>query len=149
MTVCMCVCATHNDETARTHHIGHLTKSDSPPNLMCSFPCSLVWGLGTNSRSVDILPFIPISFGDAQYAEISTGVLNINGTSFANISEVLATAESKEEETRDNLLSIEPGRVFYHTLQMCNVAHRCQDITSNPGIIIRECVLQCVACTCV
>ena len=89
---------------------------------------------------MDILPFIPISYGDAQYAEISTGVLFINGTPFANISEVLAIAESKEAETRDNLLSIEPGRVFYHTVQMCNVAHRCQDVTSNPGIVIRECI---------
>lgn len=90
---------------------------------------------------MDILPFIPISYSDAQYAEISAGILYINGTSFANISEVLAIAESKEAEARDNLLSIEPGRVFYHTLQMCNVAHRCQHVTSNPGIIIRECLL--------
>ena len=108
----------------------------------------VVWGLGTDSRSVDILPFIPVSYGDARYAEISTGALYINGTSFANLSEVLAIAESKEAELRDNLLSLEPGKVFYHTLQMCNVAHRCQDVTaSNPGIIIRECMNCCVCVT--
>ena len=118
----------------------------SPIIMLCfSF---VVWGLGTDSRSVDILPFIPVSYGDARYAEISTGALYINGTSFANLSEVLAIAESKEAELRDNLLSLEPGKVFYHTLQMCNVAHRCQDVTaSNPGIIIRECMNCCVCVT--
>lgn len=125
-------CHTHpsvDDELSRT------------PPLCSSSHSFVVWGLGTESRSVDILPFIPISYGDARYAEISTGVLFINGTSFANISEVLAIAESKETEARDNLLSIEPGKAFYHTLQMCNVAHRCQNVTtSNPGIIIRECM---------
>ena len=68
-------------------------------------------------------------------------MLYINGTAFASLAQVLAIAETREVNDRDNLLSVQPGSVFYHTLEFCNVAHKCERVVTQPGIVIRECQL--------
>ena len=96
------------------------------------------WYLGTAPREENILPSTLVSYGMATSAAIDAGALYIDRTIFATLSEVLALAEQKNPVVTDNLLSIEPGRTFYHTVEMCNVAHRCQEVVSSPGIIFRK-----------
>ena len=96
------------------------------------------------SDRVDIFPRTLVSFNNSQSATVSDGVLLLDGQPFATISEVVAIAEGKEVDPRDNQFYLEPGRLFYQSLEFCNFVHRCTIVNTGPAMLIRECVCVCV-----
>ena len=69
---------------------------------------------------------------------ISNGVLLLDGQPFASISEVVAVAQGKEVDPRDNEFYFEPGRLFYQSLEFCNLVHRCTIVDTRPSVLISE-----------
>lgn len=79
-----------------------------------------------------------MNFNESQSATIESGVLYLDQSAFANISEIIALADAKEEDPLDNLFFFEPGRLIYHSLEFCNFVHRCAVIRTSPSILIRK-----------
>lgn len=80
-----------------------------------------------------------MNFNDSQSATIDSGVLYLDANAFANVSEIIALADGKEEDLADNLFFFEPGRLLYNSLEFCNFVHRCAIIRTTPSILIRKC----------
>ena len=78
-----------------------------------------------------------MSFNNSQSAIVEDGVLYLNGAPFANVSEIIALAEGKEEDPSDNSFFFEPGRQLYNSLEFCNFVHRCSIVETLPSIVIR------------
>ena len=94
--------------------------------------------------SDDILPKTEVSFNDSRRAEFEGGILYLNGSAFANISDLIALAESTgegdtvESDVGEGYFVFEPGRLVYNTLELCNFVHRCVAVETLPMILIRE-----------
>ena len=104
-----------------------------------------VWYIGTDPVSDDILPKTEVSFNASRRAEFEGGILYLNGAAFANISDLIARAESTgerdtaaESDARESYFVFEPGRLVYNTLELCNFVHRCVAVETPPVILIRE-----------
>ena len=81
-----------------------------------------------------MFPPTEVSFGGAESARINQRTLELNNMPFASIAEIFSLAEG----TDNDLMSIEPGRVHYHTIQFCSFAHKCVNVTTEPTIVIRK-----------
>lgn len=81
-----------------------------------------------------------MNFNDSESAIIDSGVLYLDVNAFANLSEIIALADGKEEDPSDNLFFFEPGRLLYNSLEFCNFVHRCAIIGTSPNILIRKCL---------
>ena len=92
-----------------------------------------VWYIGTEPEADDVLPRTEVSFNESRTAEIDRGILFLNGGAFANVSELITRSEGTGAE-----FVLEPGRLVYNTLQLCNFVHRCVEVQSSPSILIRE-----------
>ena len=95
--------------------------------------------------SDDILPKTEVSFNASRRAEFEGGILYLNGAAFANISDLIARAESTgerdtaaESDAGESYFVFEPGRLVYNTLELCNFVHRCVAVETPPVILIRE-----------
>ena len=95
--------------------------------------------------SDDILPKTEVSFNASRRAEFEGGILYLNGVAFANISDLIARAESTgergtaaESDAGESYFVFEPGRLVYNTLELCNFVHRCVAVETPPVILIRE-----------
>ena len=86
----------------------------------------------------DVFPRTRVNFNDSQSAIIELGVLYLDMNAFANISEIVALADGKEEDFIDNLFFFEPGRLLYNSLEFCNFVHICAVIPATPTILIRK-----------
>ena len=86
----------------------------------------------------DVFPRTQVNFNNSQSATIDSGVLYLDVNAFANLSEIVALADGKEEDPFDNLFFFEPGRLLYNTLEFCNFVHRCAKISTSPSILIRK-----------
>ena len=115
---------------------------DSPSSLLSSPELPLfihtVWYIGSEKQTTDILPRTEVSFNNSRSATVDSGVLYLDGAAFANISEIIALAEGKEEDPADSLFYFEPGRLLYHSVEFCNFVHRCVVTETNPSIVIRK-----------
>ena len=113
---------------------------------MASYMCPHIdWSIGSEvSDRVDIFPRTLVSFNNSRSATLSGGVLLLEDQPFATISEVVAISEGKEVDPRDDEFYLEPGRLFYQSLEFCNFVHRCTVVNTGPYILIRECVCMCV-----
>ena len=115
---------------------------DSPSSLLSSPGLHLfiyaVWYIGSEKQTTDILPRTEVSFNNSRSATVDSGVLYLDGAAFANISEIIALAEGKEEDPADSLFYFEPGRLLYHSVEFCNFVHRCVVTETNPSIVIRK-----------
>ena len=123
---------------------------DSPSSLLSSPELPLfihtVWYIGSEKQTTDILPRTEVSFNNSHSATVDSGVLYLDGTAFANISEIIALAEGKEEDPADSLFYFEPGRLLYHSVEFCNFVHRCVVTETNPSIVIRKEVHLYICC---
>ena len=54
------------------------------------------------------------------------------------MTEIIALAEGLAEDDVETQFVLEPGRLFYHTVEMCNFVHRCIVVEANPSVLIRE-----------
>ena len=97
-----------------------------------------VWYIGSETQATDILPRTEVSFNNSHSATVDSGVLYLDGAAFANISEIIALGDSKEEDPADSLFYFEPGRLLYHSVEFCNFVHRCVVTETNPSIVIRK-----------
>ncbi len=102
------------------------------------FLLNTVWQVGSETLSDDIIPKTEVSFNNSRSAAVQSGVLYVGGAPFANLSEVIALAEGKVEDPADNELYLEPGRLYYNSLEMCNFVHRCVVAETAPSIVIRK-----------
>ena len=93
--------------------------------------------IGSEKGEDDILPRTDVSFNNGYTASLDNGVLYINNEPYTNVSEVIALVDAVPEE-EVGVLSFEPGRVFYHTLELCNHAHQCVASNPIPSIVIRK-----------
>lgn len=102
-----------------------------------SYYCT-VWLIGSEPRRDDILPTTKVSFNDSQSATVDAGVLYLDSIAFANLSEIIALDDGKEEDPGDNQYFFEPGRLLYNSLRFCNFVHRCALVGTRPSILIRK-----------
>ena len=98
-------------------------------------PPTPVWYIGTEAESDDVLPRTEVSFNNSMRAELEAGTLYLNGAAFASFSEIVRQVDGSTEETQ---FVLEPGRVVYNTLELCNFVHRCVAIQPSPAILIRK-----------
>ena len=107
--------------------------------MSCIFSV-LVWYIGSDPILYveDVFPRTQVNFNNSQSATIDSGVLYLDMNAFANLSEIVALADGKEEDPFDNLFFFEPGRLLYNTLEFCNFVHRCAKISTSPSILIRK-----------
>jgi hypothetical protein len=109
------------------------------------------WYIGTDPVSDDILPKTEVSFNDSRRAEFEDGILYLNRVAFANISDLIARAESTGERDTESdgaeksYFVFEPGRLVYNTLELCNFVHRCVAVKTLPMILIRPMDSQVIA----
>ena len=94
-----------------------------------------VWYIGTEPEADDVLPRTEVSFNDSRTAEIDRGILFLNGGAFASVSELITRSEGTGGAAE---FVLEPGRLVYNTLQLCNFVHRCVEVQTAPSILIRE-----------
>ena len=97
-----------------------------------------VWYIGSETQATDILPRTEVSFNSSHSATVDSGVLYLDGAAFANISEIIALGDGKEEDPADSLFYFEPGRLLYHSVEFCNFVHRCVVTETNTSIVIRK-----------
>lgn len=97
--------------------------------LTCSCVCfNIDWGLGSHIvQSYDIFPLT--SIGQGVTASVDHKLLYIDSVPHGNVSDILALSDGVHPSEITGLY-IEPGRVFYHTVEFCDLAHSC--ITSSP-----------------
>ena len=97
-----------------------------------------VWRIGSEQFRDDVFPQTRVNFNNSETATIESGVLYLDNNAFANLSEITALADGKEEDPSDNLFFFEPGRLLYNSLEFCNFVHRCAIIGANPSILISK-----------
>ena len=98
----------------------------------------LVWRIGSERLEDDVFPATQVNFNNSETATIESGVLYLDNNAFANLSEIVALADGKEEDPSDNLFFFEPGRLLYNSLEFCNFVHHCAIIGANPSILISK-----------
>jgi hypothetical protein len=93
---------------------------------------NIFWYIGSEPGYEDILPLIDVSYSTNQQAAFDNGVLYFGSAIFSNLSDLNTDISDTEG------IFFEPGRLFYHTVQFCTLAHNC--ITSDPrtSIVIRS-----------
>lgn len=98
------------------------------------------WAIGSDPEQYkdDVFPRTRVNFNESQSATIDSGVLYLDLNAFANLSEIIALADGKEEDPIDNLFFFEPGRLLYNSLEFFNFAHRSAVIGTSPNILIRK-----------
>ena len=114
--------------------------------LINSLVSCAVWSIDSTPRlgdiqsPADILPPVEISLTNSRVAmaTVDRGVLFHGTRILANVSEVIALAEGKEEDPADNDFFFEPGRLLYHFIEFCNSVHVCTVVTGTPSIVIRR-----------
>ena len=106
--------------------------------LQTLFP--IVWSIGSESQSTDVLPRTDVSFNNGRSATIADGVLLVDTTPLANLSDIIALADGVSSEVVRGL-SFEPGRLLYHQLEFCSLAHTCVESDSLNSIVIRELII--------
>ena len=95
---------------------------------------SLVWYIGSEpTNSEDIFPRTDVSFNNGRSAAIDFGILYIDSSPLGNVSDIIALNDGVDPQSVSGLL-FEPGRPFYHTLELCNLAHSC--VISQPRAAI-------------
>lgn len=98
------------------------------------------WSIGTDKDSADILPKTKVSHnGTEQSAIVQNATLFVGNVSLARVSELVARSQGKAEDLTDNIFRLEPGRVFYHHLDVCNLASRCVPVDLPAVAVISEC----------
>lgn len=85
-----------------------------------------------------MFPATEVSFGGAESATIDRRTLYLDNMPFAGLSEIFSLAEGIDEAIVNDLMAIEPGRLFYHTVQFCSFAHKCLSVSTEPSIVIRK-----------
>ena len=98
----------------------------------------LVWYIESEPQAADTLPRTDVSFNNGRSATIDAGVLYVDSTPLANLSDIIALTDGVTAASVNGLL-FEPGRLLYHWVEFCSLAHTC--VTSDPlsSIVIREC----------
>lgn len=123
-----------------------MVKVISYPLVSYSYLSPAVWFIGSEPSSEDIFPPTEVYFNGSTSAAIINGTLLIDGVAFANLSEIIALADGKPEDPNDSVFFIEPGRLFHHNLQLCNLVHNCVVLEAAPSVVIRKSVLCRVIC---
>ena len=67
-------------------------------------------------------------------------MLLVGTTPLANLSDIIALADGVSSEAVRGL-SFEPGRLLYHQLEFCSLAHTCVESDSLNSIVIRELII--------
>lgn len=88
--------------------------------------------------SEDVFPATEVSFDGAESASIAGRTLYLDNTPFAGLAEIFSLAGGGDEASIDDLMAIEPGRLYYHTVEFCSFAHKCVSVRTEPGIVIRK-----------
>ena len=103
-------------------------------------PVLAAWFIGSLASESDILPPVEISLLSlgASTATIERGVITRGSLVLANVSEIIALADGKEEESSDNEFYFEPGRLLYHSIEFCNNVHVCYVAMGTPSIVISK-----------
>ena len=95
----------------------------------------IVWYIGSSPSLDNVLPKTEVGFNNSRRAAFEGGILYLDGAAFANVSETMGQADGVRE--RGDFV-LEPGRLVYNTLEMCNFVHRCVAVETAPSILIRE-----------
>ena len=98
---------------------------------------SLDWYIGSEPESSDIFPRTDVSHNNGRSARFDDGVLYIDDFVYSNISDIIALADGVSPSDVDGLF-IEPGRLFYHTLEFCSLSHTCVISEPQNAIVISE-----------
>ena len=98
---------------------------------------SLDWYIGSEPESSDIFPRTDVSHNNGRSARFDDGVLYIDDFVYSNISDIIALADGVSPSEVDGLF-IEPGRLFYHTLEFCSLSHTCVISEPQNAIVISE-----------
>lgn len=85
------------------------------------------WYIGSEPEQTDILPVTDISYSTEYQASIDNGVLFIDNVAFSNLSQL-----------NNDDWYFEPGRLLYHTIEFCTLAHNCKAIDPRPAIVVRK-----------
>ena len=67
-------------------------------------------------------------------------MLLVETTPLANLSDIISLADGVSSEAVRGL-SFEPGRLLYHQLEFCSLAHTCVESDSLNSIVIRELII--------
>ena len=99
------------------------------------------WTVGTEPNKQDIIPFFEINFNSSFSIRIN-GADMIGNTSFivSNITELakLANRTNYKYLKDDQILQIEPGRVFFQTLILCAIQPKCKSAGTHSVTFIRK-----------
>ena len=112
--------------------------TDTYVTCTCVYYLLATWRIGTELGSEDVFPATEVSFGGAMSARISGRTLYLDNVPFASLDEIFSLAEVTAGVPVTDQMAIEPGRLYYHTVQFCSFAHKCVDVMSRPGIVIRK-----------
>lgn len=85
------------------------------------------WSVGYADDGADVLPPVTVSIGgNSSYAEVIDGKVVIGQGDAVNLSDVAALQKKafQKEKLDRSFLSVEPGRVMYHTLIVYSRAHK-------------------------
>ena len=88
------------------------------------------WYIGSEPGQTDFLPVTDVSYSTEYHASINNGILFIDNIAFSNLSQPNTEGNSD--------WYFEPGRLIYHTVQFCTLAHNCITIDPRPAIVIRK-----------
>lgn len=106
--------------------------------ILIYVPLCIDWYIGTERGMADVLPRTEVSFNASQRAEIDGDLLYLNGVRFATLSEVSREDGGEDGGEGGGGFALEPGRVVFNTLELCNFVHRCVEVGTSPSILIRE-----------
>lgn len=106
-------------------------------NFLC-----IVWRIGTEVGTEDVFPATEVSFGGAESARINQRTLYLDNMPFAGLAEIFSLAEGTDEDSVNDHMAIEPGRLHYHTVQFCSFAHKCVDVITEPSVVISKLCFQ-------
>lgn len=123
------------------HHNTHHTTShtmDTGTTYIHLFTVYIVWRIGTDIGTEDVFPATEVSFSGAESASINGRTLYLNNMRFAGLDEIFSLAEGADEASVNDQMAIEPGRLYYHTVQFCSFAHKCVDVITKPSIVISK-----------
>ena len=99
----------------------------------------LGWGIGSHidqqSLFYDVFPLTDITNGKSVHIDRNT--FYINDSPHSNVSDILALSDGVNPSEIDGFY-IEPGRIFYHVVEFCDLAHSCIQSSPRESISIRE-----------
>ncbi|XP_070572149.1 uncharacterized protein [Ptychodera flava] len=105
---------------------------------------SYYFQIGSSEDSDDIFPRFRVGYNTSGTVVLKDGQVFIGDESFVNISGVRQIAEGQSGNAGNGELvyrdrfHIEPGRILYSVMTVCNKGHKCEKMTASESLIKRN-----------